>query len=268
MRSLLEVAGPNVILSPGSASPPTCSAALAAIAIATLVRLVIEGAAPSGFPFLTFSRSSCWSRSSWACGPAFLPRCSAAWPSWYWFLHPRQQFLADPQQRDRLGLLRLHHRHRDRAWCTGCSDPIACWWSSAKPMPGSPQTRELLFRELQHRVSNNLQMVAALLTVQRAPDCRRRAPGLPWTKRRVGSRRSAGSVASSTIRQEATRPSASFLDQLARDVIEFEHHHEDPPRGDLRPVMHGSARSRHSAGPDRRRKHRQRDRAWLRPGTG
>lgn len=37
------------------------------------------------------------------------------------------------------------------------------WWSSAR----LAATRELLFRELQHRVSNNLQMVAALLTVQR-----------------------------------------------------------------------------------------------------
>ena len=93
------------------------------------------------------------------------------------------------------------------------------WWSSAR----LAATRELLFRELQHRVSNNLQMVAALLTVQRRKIADPEAKlALDEASRRLG-------VIGRISRQlydptGAGKDLPAFLDQLARDVIETSGH--------------------------------------------
>ena len=80
-------------------------------------------------------------------------------------------------------------------------------------------TRELLFRELQHRVSNNLQVVAGLLSLQkrRVADSEARA-ALDESARRLA-------VIGRISRQlydpaGQNRDLASFLDRLAADVID------------------------------------------------
>jgi two-component sensor histidine kinase len=81
------------------------------------------------------------------------------------------------------------------------------------------KTRELLFRELQHRVSNNLQMVGALLTVQRRQltDESARA-ALDEAARRL---QTIGRISRQLYNPAGgNQKLGSFLDQLARDVIE------------------------------------------------
>ncbi len=85
------------------------------------------------------------------------------------------------------------------------------------------QTRELLFRELQHRVSNNLQMVSALLTLQKkqVTDGAARA-ALDEAARRLG-------VIGRISRQlydpaGADLAMGEFLDELTGDVVEASGH--------------------------------------------
>ncbi|MBB3763215.1 sensor histidine kinase [Sphingomicrobium lutaoense] len=80
-------------------------------------------------------------------------------------------------------------------------------------------TRELLFRELQHRVSNNLQMIAALLTLQRRQvrDSAAQA-SLEEAANRLAT---IGRVSRQLYRPDGEgRDMGSFVEALVEDVIE------------------------------------------------
>lgn len=80
-------------------------------------------------------------------------------------------------------------------------------------------TRELLFRELQHRVSNNLQMVAGLLNLQRRDITDERARfALDEASRRLGV---IGRISRQLYRPDGGERSMSvFLRDLADDVVD------------------------------------------------
>lgn len=80
-------------------------------------------------------------------------------------------------------------------------------------------TRALMFRELQHRVSNNLQVAASLISMQRRsvrdPEAR---TALEEASRRIGVIGRIGRQLHDPDGNE--RPLAAFLDELARDVVD------------------------------------------------
>jgi hypothetical protein len=124
---------------------------------------------------------------------------------------------------------------------------------------------ELLFHELQHRVSNNIQMVGAMLSLQQRqvvdPIARMVLTDASTKLQLIG--RIQRQLYSTTGEQV---PLDIFLRDLMTDLLPpTANPHPAPDRGRSRhpPV----ARCGHSAGPHHGRRHRQRDGAWLcRPG--
>ena len=141
------------------------SAALVFLAVA--VRVVADGYLPSGFPFLTFFPVIVVIAFLFGlrAGASAAVICGAI--AWYWFVPPT------------------------RSWALNSGGVLAMLFYSfvvvtdltiIKLMQMANRTlrhervridslvenRDLLFRELQHRVSNNLQMVASLINLQRS----------------------------------------------------------------------------------------------------
>ena len=136
-----------------------------AIMIAVGARAVLDTALPPGFPYLTFFPAVILTGyfAGTRAGTVVATACGIA--AWYWFLEPVNSFALTPPSilalwfylfivgtqivllhAMRIALLRLEVE-RDRA------DTLA-------------HANKTMFHELQHRVSNNLQVVSSLLKMQ------------------------------------------------------------------------------------------------------
>jgi two-component sensor histidine kinase len=137
-----------------------------AIALSVVIRIYVDDLLPPGFPFLTFFPAVIL--VGYFAGPraGIVVAVAGLLISWYLFLPPFQSFALTGQtllalvfylfivgtqlvflHAMRLALIRLEEE-RDR------SDTLA-------------QANKTMFHELQHRVSNNLQVVSSLLKMQR-----------------------------------------------------------------------------------------------------
>lgn len=148
--------------------------AVLAFLAALAARLWLEGSLPPGFPFLTFFPAVILTAFVAGLGPGILAAVLSGMASWYLFIPPFQSFeltggkalalafyvfivAVDIALIHAMGLAVARYRlQKERA---------AEAEARAKALA---ESREVLFTELQHRVSNNLQLVAALLTLQRA----------------------------------------------------------------------------------------------------
>ncbi|WP_103333100.1 sensor histidine kinase [Pseudotabrizicola formosa] len=147
---------------------PAYQIAFASLAIVTSVALrhYLDPALPPGFPFVTFFPAVILTGyfAGTKAGIAVASICGLV--SWFWFLAPAGSFATSPQiiltlvfylfiistellllHTMRQALITLEHE-KNR------SDTLA-------------QANKTMFHELQHRVSNNLQVVASLLKMQR-----------------------------------------------------------------------------------------------------
>lgn len=140
-------------------------AAIAAGAAAGL-RWLIGAHLPPGFPFLTFFPVVILAAFLFGARTGILTAFGSGLAAWYFFLPPTHSWVLDgPAQ-----FAMLFY-----AFITATEVALVHWMQRAnrslvaarEANARLAETRELLFRELQHRVSNNLQVVAALLTVQR-----------------------------------------------------------------------------------------------------
>lgn len=137
-----------------------------AIVVSIALRHYLHPALPSGFPYLTFFPAVILTGyfAGTKAGIAVAVACGLA--SWFWFLAPEDSFAISPQIILALAFylfivateLVLIHAMR-YALCTlelekDRSDMLA-------------HSNKTMFHELQHRVSNNLQVVASLLKMQR-----------------------------------------------------------------------------------------------------
>ena len=137
-----------------------------AILVSVFLRHYLHPALPTGFPYLTFFPAVILTGyfAGTKAGIAVAVVCGLA--SWFWFLAPEDSFAMSPQIFLALVFylfivateLVLIHAMR-YALCTlelekDRSDTLA-------------QANKTMFHELQHRVSNNLQVVASLLKMQR-----------------------------------------------------------------------------------------------------
>lgn len=192
--------------------------AVIGVAVATWVRFAIDSELPPGFPFLTYFPVVLLSAFVLGTRAGIVTALLAGAASYYWFIHPG-------------GVLDLTHNGAIAmafySFITGTEIALVHWMQRSNRLLRDQreatarlaETRELLFRELQHRVSNNLQMVAALLTVQRRQITDESAKAaLDEASRRLQT--------IGKISRQLYDPSGSgqaldvFLDQLARDVIE------------------------------------------------
>jgi two-component sensor histidine kinase len=140
---------------------------------AYLVRLALDPVFPPGFPFLTFFPAVILCAFLLGRGPGSLAALICGVLAWYFFIPPFDSFslgtgtsvallfylgvvtvdiaLIDLMQRANARLQSERERSRELA---ERSSRLA-------------ERNELLFRELQHRVSNNIQMVGAVLSLQK-----------------------------------------------------------------------------------------------------
>lgn len=201
--------------------------AAAAAAGASLLRLMFDSFLPAGFPFLTYFPVVIVTAFLLGTRAAAFTAILSGLASWYWFIPPSGWSL------NASGLVAMIFY----AFITATEIALVHWMQRSNQALMEEreanrrlaETRELLFRELQHRVSNNLQMTAALLTVQRRQlsDQSARA-ALDEAARRLET---VGRISRQLYDPNGAGQNLDqFLNDLARDVLETNNgarvHHE------------------------------------------
>lgn len=141
------------------------SIALMLSAVAWWIRWELDSAFPPGFPYLTFFPAVIVSSFLFGRGPGTLSAVVCGLLAWYFFIPPVHTLNLEPRTLVALGfyagvvavdigLVDAMQRANER------SSRLA-----AEQRQLAERT-ELLFNELQHRVSNNIQMVGAMLSLQ------------------------------------------------------------------------------------------------------
>ncbi len=147
--------------------------AIVASFVACAVRSVLDAWFPPGFPFLTFFPAVIVCAFLLGRGPGALAAVLCGLLAWYYFIPPFQSFAIEGSTAVALGFyaavvtvdIALVHwmQHANRAVRLERERSHALATDSAR----LAARNALLFQELQHRVSNNIQMVGAVLTLHR-----------------------------------------------------------------------------------------------------
>lgn len=141
--------------------------AVAAFLAAFLLRWALDKALPPGFPFVTFFPVVLVTAFIAGLGPGVLVAAASTLAAWYFFLPPARSFTIDLAAALALGLyilviaLNLFMIHFMQA----TADRLRAERRRSADLAAH---RELLFTELQHRISNNLQVVSGLMNLQKA----------------------------------------------------------------------------------------------------
>jgi len=194
------------------------AAMLLLAALALGVRQLTDGVLPPGFPYVTFFPAVILSSFLFGVriGSASAVICGLL--AWYFFIPPRGSFTVTTGSAFALGFyvfvvatdLALVH------WMQSSNRRLAREREANRVLA---ETRELLFHELQHRVSNNLQVAAALLTVQmrQLSDAGARAALTEASRRLELIGRISRQLYDPSGTAQALTP---FLEELCRSVIE------------------------------------------------
>ncbi|SFP80704.1 sensor histidine kinase [Sphingomonas rubra] len=139
---------------------------LAIVAFAWALRLAVDPLLPSGFPYVTFFPAVIVISFLFGARLGSVAAAVCGLLAWYWFIPPARGFVLTSGAGFALGFY---------VFVVATDLALVHWMQTANRQLASERelsrslatTRELLFRELQHRVSNNLQVAASLLTVQK-----------------------------------------------------------------------------------------------------
>ncbi|HEX7783485.1 MAG TPA: histidine kinase dimerization/phosphoacceptor domain -containing protein [Sphingobium sp.] len=145
----------------GLAFGVTTALCLLALGIRTWAETIL----PSGFPFVSFFPAVILSSFLFGIRPGIYAAILCGLFSWYFFIAPSMTFMLQADTLLAMGF-----------YTVVCTIDIALvhWMQRANYNLGVEreksralaENREMLFRELQHRVSNNIQVVAALISLQ------------------------------------------------------------------------------------------------------
>ncbi|WP_375196315.1 sensor histidine kinase [Sphingobium sp.] len=134
--------------------------------IALVLRSAAEIAMPVGYPFVSFFPAVILSSFLFGVRPGIYAGLLGGLLSWYFFIPPRMGLAVNPGVIMALGfygivvavdIALIHFMQK-------ANFNLAIERERSRTLA---ENRELLFHELQHRVSNNLQVVAAMLSLQR-----------------------------------------------------------------------------------------------------
>ncbi|HZH08117.1 MAG TPA: histidine kinase dimerization/phosphoacceptor domain -containing protein [Lautropia sp.] len=191
--------------------------AIALSLVALWLRQAIGDELPPGFPFLTFFPAVIISAFFFGLGPGILTATLSGLFAWYFFIPSAGGFM-----------LRLDSALALALYVTIVSADITLtyWMQRAnaaleqerKRSMELAQNRELLFKELQHRVGNNLQMIASLIALQKRRVTDEAAKtALDEASRRLGL---VGRIQRQLYDPAGAQLSlAAYIDQICRDVI-------------------------------------------------
>lgn len=146
--------------------PAAYALGIAAAAAAAVLRGALEGALPPGYPFVVFLPVIVAVAFLFGRGPGAAAGVVSGLLAWYFFIPPVGSLPLDGPNAVALGFY---------AFVVAVVIATTHWMQAANARLAAERERsaalaertELLFRELQHRVSNNLQMVGAVLALQR-----------------------------------------------------------------------------------------------------
>ncbi|WHO40385.1 DUF4118 domain-containing protein [Sphingobium sp. AP49] len=133
---------------------------------ALLLRFAAEPILPIGYPFVSFFPAVIIASFLFGVRPGIFAGVLCGLLSWYFFIPPRMTFTFNPGVALAMifyvavvsvDILLIHFMQR-------ANYNLAVERERSRVLADN---RELLFQELQHRVSNNLQVVAAMLSLQR-----------------------------------------------------------------------------------------------------
>lgn len=140
--------------------------AACAFGLALLTRFWMGDALPPGFPFLTFFPAVILTAFIGGLGPGIACAVAGGFAAWYWFLPPYSSFGIDQPALLALGF-----------YAFIVTIDIALIHFLVRSMAGLSEERRLtgdlnerlsfMFKELQHRVANNMMLVASLLSLQK-----------------------------------------------------------------------------------------------------
>lgn len=194
------------------------AATLAIVLVAWLVRHEADLLLPPGFPYVTFFPAVIVTSFVFGVRLGSLAALLCGLLAWYFFIPPVHRFAITGGAGFAIGFyvfvvatdLALVH------WMQAANRQLAREREHSQSLA---VTRELLFQELQHRISNNLQVAAGLLSMQKRV--------LADAEARAALDEAAGRLAliGRISRQlydpsGAAQPLVPFLDELCRDVLE------------------------------------------------
>lgn len=194
------------------------AAMLSIVGMAWLLRVIADPLLPPGFPYVTFFPAVIVTSFLFGVrlGTAAAALCGVL--AWYFFVPPLGSFALTHGSGFALAFyvfvvvtdLALVH------WMQRANCELAREREANRSLA---DTRELLFRELQHRVSNNLQVAASLLTMQRRQLAD--ADGRAALDEAAGRLALIGRISRQIYDPSgAAQPLVPFLEELCRTVIE------------------------------------------------
>lgn len=150
--------------------------ALATFAVALMARLALDDRLPAGFPFLTFFPAVIVTTFLAGLWPGILTALLSGLASWYFFLGPNQSLDLTPGSALALGFFGLVVAV-DIAVIHIMNVALERLAEERNRSARLTQQTQVMFSELQHRVSNNLQLASSLIAIQKSkvkdPEARR-----------------------------------------------------------------------------------------------
>ncbi|MCX7645131.1 MAG: DUF4118 domain-containing protein [Rhodobacteraceae bacterium] len=189
-----------------------------AYATATLLRFAIDDPLPPGFPFLTFFPAVTLTAFFAGLVEGIAVAAAGGVTAWYFFVDPAGSFAVRPDTAIALGLYTVIVS-TDLFLVYLAHVAIVRLRAAEERTRALAEARELMFMELQHRVSNHLQVVSSLLKFQR------RGVTDPAAQRALDEA-SARLALVARIQRQLHDPSsqaidiARFLKEMSRDIVE------------------------------------------------
>lgn len=142
------------------------ASAIGLCVISTLLRFAIDDWLPPGFPYLTFFPAVIMATFIAGRGPGILCAILCGLAAWYWWISPIEAFMLD----GKIAVALLFYAFVvavDIALIDGLQSRHLRLVDSQRQLEQMAEHQTLLFKELQHRVANNLASVASMLRLQR-----------------------------------------------------------------------------------------------------
>jgi two-component sensor histidine kinase len=140
--------------------------AAASFLVALLLRRMLDGSLPPGFPYLTFFPAIILTSFLAGTRPAILCALLSGVAAWYWFVEPLNSFVIGYNSAVAL-LFYIFIVTVDIAIIDRMRNATERLAAEKEVSASLAQQQRTMFAELQHRVANNLAFVSSLLTLQK-----------------------------------------------------------------------------------------------------